>query len=69
MTTNTIRCWLKKINETEDWLTPKLQDISDQSLILDRDKTIKRIAEAIKLGQHIIAVGDTTTLMGLVAQL
>lgn len=58
MISNTIKNWLQRINQPESWLDPKLSDLSDQTLILDRDILIKRVAQEIRFGGLIVCYGD-----------
>ena len=58
MTTKTLSTWLQRINQPLEWLNPKLSNISDQTLILDRDVVISRLAKAIQLGEHVVFFGD-----------
>ena len=58
MLSRTIYSWLQRIGQPESFLDPKLKDLSDQSLILDREPVIKRIVKAIRSGESIICYGD-----------
>lgn len=58
MTTKTVSNWLETIGKDQSFLTPKMSELSDHSLILDRDKTIDRIALAIRNGEHIGSASD-----------
>lgn len=58
MITKTISAWLQRIGQPESFLEPKLKDLSDQSLILDREPVIKRIVKAIRAGESIVCYGD-----------
>lgn len=58
MLTKTITTWLDRINKSESWLHPKLNQLSDHSLILERDTFIKRIAQEIKSGGQITVAAD-----------
>jgi single-stranded-DNA-specific exonuclease len=58
LTTKTLQAWLTRINQPESWLHPQLSELSDQSLILDRDVVIKRIVKAIQTGESIAVYGD-----------
>jgi single-stranded-DNA-specific exonuclease len=58
VTTKTLASWLSKIQQSETFLTPKLSQISDQTLILDRSVVVNRLALAVRKGQNIVAFGD-----------
>lgn len=58
MLTNTIATWLSRIGQNEAWLHPRLNQLSDHTLILERDVFIKRIAQEIKSGGKITVAAD-----------
>lgn len=58
MLSRSVSKWLGAINQTEDFLEPKLNQLSDQTLIKDRDVVIDRIALAISRGESIVIFGD-----------
>lgn len=58
MTTKTISTWLKRINQTTDFFQPKLSQLSNHELILERDVVIKRLAQEIKAGGLICLAAD-----------
>ncbi len=55
---NTITVWLDRISKPLSWLHPKLGQLSDHTLILERDTFIKRIAQEIKAGGLITVAAD-----------
>ncbi len=54
----TLQTWLARIGQPESWLYPSLMNISNQELIADRQIVIQRLAEAIRLGQLVVIIGD-----------
>ncbi len=58
MITKTLSAWLTRIGQPESWLHPKLSQLSDHSLILDRSLVIDRIVKSIRSGKNILCYGD-----------
>jgi single-stranded-DNA-specific exonuclease len=58
MSTKTLSTWLSLTQNPFEWLEPKLKDLSDHTLIKDRDIVISRLATAIRKGESICAFGD-----------
>jgi single-stranded-DNA-specific exonuclease len=56
--TRTVSKWIETLGQTESFLEPKLSQLSDQTLIKDRDVVIQRIAAAIRSGESIVVFGD-----------
>lgn len=58
MLTKTVNRWLARIDQNGSWLHPKLSELSNHQLILDRDVFINRIAKEIKAGGLIVLAAD-----------
>ncbi len=58
MITKTIQAWLDRYFLDDSFLDPKINQLSDHSLILERDVVIDKLIEAVRSGSHIAVFGD-----------